>query len=127
MEFFEETDKTNIAVTDLQALLSISNLPKLCNSIDKVLSDNITNGSIYCLWGEFDINREELKDGTRFSLPGCPNAFTWTITFGENNKLHIHCTIKQRTHEPDFIESIEVFISDFKNGLNLELNTSRVI
>lgn len=123
MEFFEETDKTSIGVTDLQALLSIRNLPKLCNSIDKVLSDNITNGTIFCLWGEFDINREELRDGIRFSLPGCPNAVAWTITFGENNTLHIHCTIKQPTHEPDFIESIEEFTNDFKIGLNQVLNT----
>ena len=124
MEFFEETNRTHIDSVELKTLLSISNLPKLCNSIDKVITDNITNGTIFCLWGEFNINREELNDGVRFTMPGCPNAFTWTITTAEDDMLHIHCTIKQRTHEPDFIASIEDFTHDWKAGLNLALESN---
>ena len=116
MEFFEETNQTNIDVLNLQKLLTIKNLPNLCKSITKVISDNKVNGSIYCLWGEFKINREQLKDGIRFSMPDCPNALAWTIT-KDDGKLIIHCTINKKQHDPDFIDSIKEFVDDWKIGL----------
>ena len=118
MEFFEETNQTYVDVPELQKLLAINNLPKLCESITNVIFDNKVNGSIYCLWGEFEINREELKDGIRFSMPKCPNALAWTITTNRNGTLTIHCTINKKEHDQDFIDSIEEFVSDWKIGLN---------
>jgi len=118
MEFFEETNQINIDVLGLQELLTISNMPNLCSSITNVIFDNKVNGSIYCLWGEFDINREELKYGIRFSMPNCPNALAWTITTDRDGILTVHCTINKKNHDRDFIDSIKEFTRDWMIGLN---------
>ncbi len=117
MEFFAQTIKTDMDSNTLKNQLLIKNLPALCASIDKVLSDHQSQGVIYCLWGEFEINREELKQGVRFSMPHCPNALAWTITV-ENDHLQVHCTINKPTHDEDFISSIKEFVNDWKEGLN---------
>ncbi len=118
MEFFEEIKISNWNESDLKKLLTIKNLPKLCQSINTVILDKQQNGIIYCIWGEFEINREELKNGIRFTLPNCHNGFAWTITIDtERNQLLIHGTINKREHDEDFIASIEQFIKDWSNGL----------
>lgn len=119
MEFFEEIKCVSTNVKQLHEMLSINNLPKLCSSINTVIRDDISKGSIYCLWGEFDINREELNHGIRFSLPNCPNALAWSITMEKSlEALIIHCTINKKEHDQDFIESINDFILDWKLGLS---------
>ena len=119
MEFFEEIKCESINVKQLHEMLSINDLPTLCSSINTVIRDDISEGSIYCLWGEFDINREELKHGIRFSLPNCPNALTWSITMEKNlGSLMIHCTINKKEPDQDIIESINDFILDWKFGLS---------
>lgn len=119
MEFFEEIKGVSTDVKQLHEMLSINDLPTLCSSINTVIRNDISGGSIYCLWGEFDINREELKHGIRFSLPNCPNALTWSITMDKNREsLIIHCTINKKEHDQDFIESIKDFILDWKLGLS---------
>jgi len=123
MEFFAETRKTELDIPHLQQLLTIESMPSLCPSITEVLSDHVSHGSIYCLWGEFTINRELLKYGIRFSMPGCPNALAWTITKDSDGHLVIHCTIDKTRHDPDFIDSIEEFVLDWKTGLNHALDT----
>ncbi len=123
MEFFREINGFKLAQQDLQKLLSIHNLPVLCQSISSVISDQQTHGVIYCIWGEFRINREPLKHGIRFSLPNCPNAFVWTITVEDDNeKILIHATINKRAHDKDFLDSIEVFINDWSDGIKHNLN-----
>ncbi|MCU7834102.1 MAG: hypothetical protein KZQ83_02525 [gamma proteobacterium symbiont of Taylorina sp.] len=120
MEFFKEVESSNLDVKDLRNLLSIKNLPLLCKSINSVILDEQKKGIIYCLWGEFEVNREKLKYGIRFSLPNCPNALTWTITMDvDRANILIHCTINKSIHDTDFIESIEEFISDWSNGILL--------
>lgn len=115
MEFFAEIKNTNLDKDSLKKSLSIARLPELCASIDKIILDNGDNGEIYCIWGDFKINREELDHGIRFSLPHCPNALAWTITCDEeNSEIVIHCTIAKKQHDEDFIESIEQFIADWK-------------
>ncbi len=94
----------------------------LCDSVDSIPLDQNTSGVIYCVWGEHEITRVELKHGVRFSLNSCPNALAWSITMDsegkpENNNLVIHCTINTREHEQDFIESIHVFVTDWVNGI----------
>ncbi len=115
MEFFAEINNKHLDMSRLKEKLSIARLAELCDSIDRVILDNIDSGRIYCIWGEFDINREALEYGIRFSLPHCPNALAWTITCDEeNSKIVIHCTINKKQHDTDFIESIEQFVTDWK-------------
>jgi len=119
MEFFATTI-IPASVADLQRRLTISDLPRWCASIEKVLSDAKSSGEIFCVWGVFVTNREDLRHGVRFSLPGCPNAFQWTVTTGHQpNPQHtvIHLTINRTEQDRDFIESILKFVDDWKAGL----------
>jgi hypothetical protein len=119
MEFFATTIITASA-EDLQRRLTISELPHWCASIEKVLSDAKSSGEIYCVWGTFHANREDMRNGVCFSLPGCPNALQWTVTTGHQpNPLHtvIHATINRTEQDQDFIDSIRQFVDDWKAGL----------
>lgn len=118
MEFFAEVDHSVHDTSGLKQLLTIARLPELCGSISSVISDAGESGVIYAVWGEFAINREELKYGVRFSLPQCLNALAWTITMDEEcNRTAIHCTINRQGHDEDFIDSIEEFVNDWSVGL----------
>lgn len=119
MEFLATTNILASAA-DLQRRLTIGDLPRWCVSIEKVLSDEKTRGEIYCVWGTFDVNREDLRHGVRFSLPGCPNAFQWTVTTGHNpdpQQTVIHLSINRSEHDQDFVDSIRQFVADWKAGL----------
>jgi len=119
MEFFATTI-IPASAEDLQRRLTISELPHWCASIEKVLSDAKSSGEIYCVWGTFHIQREELRNGVRFSLPHCPNALQWTVTTGHQpNPQHtvIHLTINRTEQDQDFIDSIRQFVDDWKAGL----------
>lgn len=105
---------------DLQRRLTIGELPRWCASIEKVLRDDTLSGEIYCVWGAFDINREALSKGVRFSLPGCPMAFQWTVTTGHQPSPEhtvIHCSINRTEQDPDFVDSVKKFVADWKAGL----------
>lgn len=129
MEFFSETLNPALDLDRLNSILTIKQLPVYCQSITSVLSDNKSDGVIYCPWGEFVVNRQAIKDGVRFSLPNCPNALCWTITSdatgadtgtddcGSGN-ITIHCTINTKTHDEDFIDSIKQFVDDWAAGLS---------
>lgn len=122
MEFFEQIHSVDLTASKLQAVLTISNSVDLCTSITEVLDDNQNNGRVYCVWGEFVINREILDQGIRFSMPSCPNALAWTITIDSHKTLSIHCTINKQNHDQDFIESIQDFTADWKIGLERYLS-----
>lgn len=126
MEFFDEiTTSTAVDADALKALLHIKYLPILCQSVTSVIRDNIIDGIIYCIWGKFHINREELKYGVRFSMPDCPNALMWSITTDSHtDNIIIHCTINKKEHDEDFIESIYEFINTWVYGLKhwIDLN-----
>jgi len=118
MEFYKKVENSELDINHLKRQLTIQNLPKLCASINSIIADEGNQGIIYCLWGEFVVNREELGDGIRFSLPKCPNALAWTITTdNEGGDILLHCTINKQTHDEDFIESINEFVTDWSNGL----------
>ena len=121
MEFFEQVKNSTLNKVRLKQLLSIARLPELCASIDSVISDEGETGTIYCLWGEFVINREELEYGIRFSLPKCPNALVWSITTNEDNNTIIHCTINRKEQEQDLIDSIQEFVMDWSKGIRAAL------
>ena len=126
MEFFEEIENSGLLDNNsLKKLLTIARLPDLCSSIDSVISDEREKGIIYCIWGEFEINREELRDGIRFSFPKCPNALAWTITTDEeSNSMTIHCTINKQEHDEEVIESIQTFVDDWSDGLTRILSNA---
>jgi len=119
MEFFAATIIPATAA-ELQQRLTISALPRWCASIEQVLSDTGTRGEIFCVWGTFVTHREEVNGGVRFSLPGCPNAFQWTVTTGQApdpQQTVLHASINRSEHDPDFIDSIQQFMADWKTGL----------
>ena len=119
MEFFATTIIPSSAA-DLQRRLTISELPHWCASIEKVLSDATSSGEIYCVWGTFNVHRENLRSGVRFSLPDCPNALQWTVTTGHQpnpQNTVIHLTINRTEQDEDFIDSIQKFVDAWKAGL----------
>lgn len=119
MEFFREID-ADLDAGQLQRRLTIEALPRHCAEIDKVLEANGDHGEIYCLWGQFRVHRESINGGVRFTLPGCPNAFAWTVTTGlppRPDRVVIHASINRREHEPEFVESIDLFLDALQAGL----------
>jgi hypothetical protein len=120
MEFFRYLDSTRPA--EWLDRLGIADLPACCASIDRVLSVQGDRGVIYCLWGEFEVRREAIRGGVRFTLPHCPNALAWTITAERTPRgaarITLHCTINRETHEADFVESIHHFMDDWQRGLD---------
>lgn len=119
MEFFATTIISSSA-EELQRRLTIVDLPHWCASIEKVLSDAKSSGEIFCVWGTFLTNREVMRNGVRFSLPDCPNAFQWTVTTGHQpNPKHtyIHATINRVEQDQDFVDSLQKFVDDWKAGL----------
>lgn len=123
MEFFAIAD-VQTSPDALQSL-TVAELATYCADIDKVLnSDSDDKGSVYCIWGEFSVERQIVKGGIRFTLPNCPNALAWTITTGlppTPDKVVIHCTINRTEHEEDFIDSIESFTEAWRIGLENHL------
>lgn len=119
MEFFRYLDSDRAA--DWLGRIDITNLPMYCASIDRVLSTQGDHGVIYCLWGEFEVRRELIHSGVRFTLPHCPNALTWTITAEDDaqgpTRITIHCTINRENHDEAFVESIHQFMDDWRWGL----------
>ncbi|MCW8903615.1 hypothetical protein [Sedimenticola sp.] len=119
MEFYRQL-KSDLGTTRLQELIVLGRLPQLCASIDTLLEQQGEQGRIYCVWGTFTVNREEIRDGVRFTLPACPNALAWTITVEQEN-ITIHCTINRSEHDPDFVASIDQFAEDWRIGLSKAL------
>ena len=123
MEFFATTHVGASAET-LQRDLTVERLPQWCASVDTVLERAGDRGRIYCVWGDFAVHREAIRGGVRFTLPGCPNALAWTVTTDlppDPLAVVIHCTINRREHDPDFVETIETFVEDWRRGLEAGL------
>lgn len=123
MEFFAVVDKQTSPDT-LQQRLDIASLAAWCASIAQVLSHRGDEGEIYCVWGQFIARRELIRGGVRFTLPGCANTLAWTITTGlppEPARIVIHCTINRQEQDADFIDTIEQFVEDWRQGLNARL------
>ena len=118
MEFYAFADMSANSA-QLQEALTITRLTTFCASVDEVYADHGDSGDIYCLWGSFVVNREPIRDGVRFSLPGCPNALAWTVAINLEapGQVVVHCTINRRKPDPDFAESIRQFVDDWTHGL----------
>ena len=119
MEFIS-TANISATAADLKSRLTIRELPHWCGSIEEVLSEAQATGEIYCVWGTFNIHREDLSHGVRFTFPRCSNALQWTVTRGPQSStphVIIHLTINRTEHDPDYVESIRQFLADWKTGL----------
>ncbi len=117
MEFFATAD-LHVRPERLQRRLVLASLPRWCASIEKVLSAKGERGEIYCVWGTFRVHREVIRNGVRFTMPGCPNALQWTVTADrDGHGVTVHCTIDRREHDADFVESLELFVQEWKEGL----------
>ncbi|MDQ7079135.1 MAG: hypothetical protein Q9M41_00525 [Paracoccaceae bacterium] len=119
MEFFRSVD---IACdeSDLQARLTVAALPQFCSEIGAVQDIENEQGRMQCLWGSFVVRRDLIRGGVRFHLPDCPNALAWTITTDlppAPETVVLHATINRQEHDPDFIESIELFLDEWAVGL----------
>ncbi|RMH63715.1 MAG: hypothetical protein D6677_06575 [Calditrichaeota bacterium] len=120
MEFFEtaniKTDESTI-----HQRLTVGALADYCASVEEVYeTDGDNAGRGFMVWGDFRIERQLIKGGARFSLPECPNMLAWTVTTGyppAEDKVVIHCTIARKEQDPDFVESLEDFMADWKKGL----------
>ncbi|EGV16165.1 hypothetical protein [Thiocapsa marina] len=125
MEFFA-TARLLATPDQLRDRITGPRLADCCDAIDRVLDwrEDLDAGEIYCLWGQFEVRREPIRGGVRFTLPGCPNALAWTVT-AESDAVIVHCTINRTEHDPDFIESIETFVEDWRVGLERPGLTAR--
>jgi len=127
MEFFEEIGYPDIDVETLKDRLQIASLPVHCQSIDTVIVDHADQGEIYCLWGQFTVSRESIKNGVRFALLSCPHALAWTVAYHASDaKLAVHCTIDDRQESEEFVQSIEQFVADWAVGLRRALQDGRI-
>lgn len=118
MEFFQTIKNTNTHSDKLKKLLTINSLPALCASIDTMNAKDEDTGDIYCVWGSFNVRREEIRYGVRFSLLNCPHALAWTITFDEAAEhIVIHCTIDKTEQDEDFVDSIDIFVKEWAGGI----------
>lgn len=124
MEFFAEIDSHAISAELVYELVTIGRLPELCASIDSVVSiQSPSSGEIYCVWGQFQVSREKIRNGVRLALLNCPHALAWTVAAKkEEGVVVVHCTIDDKQAESEFIETIEQFVSDWARGLKMELS-----
>lgn len=116
MEFYARL-KSNARVQDIQEQISTESIPEFCRFVSSVNPGNHGGMEMISDWGTHTVSREAIREGVRFTLPGCPNAFAWTITTSGQGEMLLHCVINRDTHEPDFIESIENFVADWESGL----------
>jgi hypothetical protein len=127
MEFFAEVQLASASAIpspdQLYDLVTIARLPELCASIDSIVSvQSPRAGEIYCVWGQFQVSRERIRNGVRLALLNCPHALAWTIaTKPEDGGVVIHCTIDDKVAESEFIETIEQFVDDWAQGLKIAL------
>ena len=118
MEFYQEVHSANADVMSLKKLLTINNLTSLCASISTLANPKENESGIYCIWGEFQVKREVIRKGVRYSLLDCPHALAWTITLDEmRQNVIIHCTIDKTEADSDFVDSIHEFVKDWSNGI----------
>ncbi len=120
MEFFASVIPAPVSATELQQYLTIPALPAWCGAIDTILQHDGDNGRLYCIWGEFDVLRTPIRGGVRFALLNCPNALAWTITTDlppAPDEVVVHLTINRTEHDPDFVESMVLFVEQCRQGL----------
>lgn len=126
MEFFAIA-RVQTTPDTLQAI-ALEQLPVLCPSIERLLgAQDADRGRVWTVWGEFDVCRQAIHGGVRFTLPQCANALTWTLTTGNPpapEHVVIHVTINRTEQDPDFIETLEDFVVQWREGLERQWQVS---
>lgn len=118
MEFLREVHHPGLGIPGLKTALTIGDLPRLCASISTATAHTENDGELYCLWGTFNVRRDEIRNGVRYALLDCPHALAWTVTLDEaRGHVIIHCTIDKTHPDPEFAESIHTFIADWADGM----------
>jgi hypothetical protein len=118
MEFFREVHHAGLNISHLKKLLTIGNLTSLCASISTATPCSENEGEIYCIWGAFNVRRDEIRHGVRYALINCPHALAWTVTYDDaQQNVIVHCTIDKTDQDPEFVDSIHAFVSDWSNGM----------
>jgi len=121
MEFFEYIKNNNLTSDYLQTNITIEHLSKHCASVDAVLEHKGDSGVIYCVWGEFDISRECINGGVRFSLLNCINNIIWSVTTGHEpdpQQTVIYLSMNREQQEIDFVDTMKTFVVDLRQGLS---------
>ncbi|NOX09912.1 MAG: hypothetical protein GXP22_10595 [Gammaproteobacteria bacterium] len=125
MEFFSFSQCSSTE-QELQQLLTIDTLNSWCPfHVDKILSHQDNSGEIYCIWGQFHIQRELIYGGVRFSLLNCRNAVTWSITTCPRyrpDEIVVHCTINRTEQDTDFTDTIESFVEEWRQALESQFS-----
>lgn len=118
MEFFSVAQVSKDEAW-IQQYITIGAMPDICPSI-AVNSQSGSRGLIDTVWGEFEVQHQKTRGGVRFTLTTCPNALAWTITTGyppAPKHLVIHCTINRTKQSDEFVQSIEEFAEEWRQGL----------
>lgn len=106
---------------EISARCTLCSLPEQCASIYKVenISADRLSAQIECVWGIFTVVFTPIRNGVRYALANCPNALQWTITSDREGTL-IHCSINQETTDPDFADSIQQLMENFRLYLSCQ-------
>jgi hypothetical protein len=122
MEFFAVA-RVSASPESLQKVTA-GRLADLCPSIERLLAvHDDDRARAWTVWGEFDILRLPITGGVRFILTDCANALTWSLTTGhppEPDAVTVHATINRPEQEPEFIETIETFVEEWRGALERE-------
>ena len=119
MEFFRFINIRN-SLRPIEEVTTLDNLSALSNELFVIGDQNEINADIGGIWGEFTLNRMEIKGGVRFALLECPNALAWTITTGlppNPDMVVIHLTINRQDQSNEFLEEIQEFLDDHTDCL----------
>ncbi|VAX06185.1 hypothetical protein MNBD_GAMMA25-341 [hydrothermal vent metagenome] len=119
MEFFA-TLKLVATEEELQQQLKVETVTHFCASIYEVMSYEKDTAEVSMVWGRFNVLRECIRGGVRFTLPNCLNGVAWTITISPDDRVQevmVHCTINRKEQDTDFVESLEDFVADWAVGL----------
>lgn len=114
MEFFRIINIES-SESEIKAHFTLNNIEKLSNQVFVIGDQNNEWANIGSVWGEFTLERYEIKGGLRFVLKECPNALCWTITTGfqpDKKAIILHLTINRIEKDAEFIEEIEEFLDD---------------
>ncbi|OOG25176.1 hypothetical protein B1C78_07095 [Thioalkalivibrio denitrificans] len=104
--------------------ITMDRLPQFSPSIERLVTvHDDDHARAWTVWGEFDIVRLPVTGGVRFVLTDCANALTWSLTTGhppQPDAVTVHATINRPEQDPEFVETIEGFVEEWREALERE-------
>lgn len=128
MEFFALAD-VRMDQAAIRDSIKLETLPELCASFESVDQPHLNEADAYSVWGRFHIHSLPIEGGVRFSMTDCPNGLTWSITTGfppAPERVVVHAAINRIEHDPEFIDSLNEFVQQWKDGLESLARSGRV-